>query len=180
MFETTQLPAARVDEARFNELLPVPADTEVGDLVVVYSRGSYRLALVEKLGPKRISVVYTTEGALKESGKVYAMYTTPGYTEQMVAGTKRVEARNFDYYVRETGSSPQFSHSEERLAEFAANVALGRDAYIAGEVAKTRAGCEAAIADARARGPLGFVSVTRKSVPRESVRLVDRAHAGVK
>lgn len=51
--------------------LPVAESVAVGDIVAVYSRGTTRAARVEKVGPKRVKVAYTTRGA-REQAEVIA------------------------------------------------------------------------------------------------------------
>lgn len=44
-----------------------PGIAEVGDKVIIHSRGRYRQAIVEKVGPKRTTVAYTTVGAIESA-----------------------------------------------------------------------------------------------------------------
>ena len=49
------------------EILSRPAQPlAVGNLVMIYSRGNYRQAVVEKIGPKLCHVVYTTPTSVAE------------------------------------------------------------------------------------------------------------------
>lgn len=50
--------------------LQVAENPQVGDLVLTHSRGNYRAVKVIKVGPKRVQVAYTTEGAVTEAQRI--------------------------------------------------------------------------------------------------------------
>lgn len=55
-----------------------PARVGPGDVVVAYSRGSWRRGLVISAGPKRVTWCYVTQGGLEEArryGNTYAKTT---------------------------------------------------------------------------------------------------------
>ena len=51
------------------DALATAADFEVGQLVSIYSRGLFRLAVIEKIGRKNVTVVYTTQGAIRDAAQ---------------------------------------------------------------------------------------------------------------
>jgi hypothetical protein len=61
----TDLPVGVIDAPG-----PVVESPEPGQLVVIPSRGRYRLARVTKVGPKRVTAEYTTPGAIDEAWKI--------------------------------------------------------------------------------------------------------------
>lgn len=65
----TDLPIGRISADDF-EAMTVPADPKVGDVVYTHSRGSYRKVRVAKVGPKRLTVEYTTDGAIKTAESI--------------------------------------------------------------------------------------------------------------
>lgn len=70
MTAITNLPARVFDPATVTE----PAtDPKVGDLVATYTRGRVREARVVKVGPKRLTVEYTTPGAIETAWKIAAI-----------------------------------------------------------------------------------------------------------
>lgn len=176
--DVTQLPAQAVPvEAMSDE--PVE-DPQVGDLVVVYSRGSNRLAQVTKLGPKRVEVVYTTKGAWGTAQKIHEALSAPGYVQRHVEWMRRNAASNYDHYVRE--SNPETAvyavksgyKSEEKAAEERAEAAakvegLTKEQYVEQEAEKERVREQANHDEAVEKGVPGFVHVTTKSVPRTHV-----------
>lgn len=145
---TTQLPATAVPEDRMTAE-PITEIAE-GDLVVVFSRGTYRLAKVTKLGPKRITVIYTTQGAWTEAQKI-ADHLRSLSDESIEHRFDYL--RDSDYYVADApyveGEGGQ-GYSE---------------AYIAASVARQKSDRAAA----REHGAAPFVHVTTKSVPRGEV-----------
>lgn len=163
--DVRELPARRwPDEA----LTPEPlVEVAVGDMVVVYSRGSTRVAKVLAVTPKRVMVAYTTEGAWDMARKIHESALHRALDEKAV---RRVEESNFDYYEREANvTTRQYTHTEEHLAEFRARIEEGKDAYVERKLAEGRADVERRREEARAGGVEQYVHVTTKSVKREDV-----------
>lgn len=88
------LPATVID-ADTAKTLPVHEDPTVGDTVVVYSRGRNRLARVAKVGPKRITVEYTTAGAWDTAADIAAQSRVARLTREIAR-----DAKNADRYRR--------------------------------------------------------------------------------
>lgn len=84
MFETAEgaLPAQVVDA----DELPVAENPEVGQIVAVYSRGRYRAVKVTKVGPKRLQVTYTTEGARDTAIKIAQINRTASVDREIAHG----------------------------------------------------------------------------------------------
>jgi hypothetical protein len=70
MTAITDLPAAVVASADLTDKVESP---EVGQLVVIYSRGRNRVARVTKVGPKRVTAEYTTPSAVKQAWELAAI-----------------------------------------------------------------------------------------------------------
>jgi hypothetical protein len=75
--------------------LPVAENVQVGDIVATYTRGRYRAVQVTKVGPKRATVVYTTEGAHAEALRIADI----DYTAQSLSAADSAR-RNADRYAR--------------------------------------------------------------------------------
>jgi hypothetical protein len=134
---------------------------QVGDLVVIHSRGAYRLAVVEKRGTKRVEVVYTTNGSVTEAQRISAMYQQR-LASQAWKADGAAAGRNWDYYLGESNpATRKYSHNPEAMEQIAATVALGRDAYVAKVEAESEAKTRAAAADHWT----SWLNFTRKSVP---------------
>lgn len=139
MFDVTELPAVRRSEAEFLALAPIE-EPKVGDRVVIWTRGAYREALIEKVGRTNITCVYTTEGALKDAHKAAGWRTpdrlredaertrahfaeanvelrsdTLDYLDRLAELAKRVEelpaGRRWEAFVTETRKSVPFDHA---------------------------------------------------------------------
>jgi hypothetical protein len=65
----TDLPVRVISREEFNAL-PAITDPAIGDLVAVNARGRYRIARVAKVGPKRLSVEFTTPGAITTAEQI--------------------------------------------------------------------------------------------------------------
>lgn len=93
---TAELPARVVDEAELDRSWRRAGSLDelsVGDRVAVYSRGRTREALVEKIGRKNATAIYTTEGALADAAKI-AGFTSVARLEGNIAN---LEALIADY-----------------------------------------------------------------------------------
>jgi hypothetical protein len=77
----TDLPHTVVADADLTDKVESP---EIGQLVVIYSRGRNRVARVVKVGPKRITAEYTTPSAVEQAWKLAAM----SHEAQLVARAK--------------------------------------------------------------------------------------------
>lgn len=174
--DTTELPATRVDPA----LLEPLTEVEVGDVVVMHSRNAYRLARVMEVGPKRVMIAYTTEGAWAEARKHLESALAPGRMAAALAGVRKAAATNYAFYVSESdAATARFSvasdyKSEEKAAadraKYAARVkGETSEEYVARKVAETTAQVEASIAEANEKGIAAYLTVTTKSVPRKDL-----------
>lgn len=141
------------------------ADPQVGDLVVVHSRGRVRVVKVEKVGPKRVSVVYTTETALREAQKIAAAYPP---------SRLRSHAEDLREMAAELRAQAEGKQSDEKIVGSdytTAASALANAVYY-----EERAVSQEALAEKAVASPstfwFEFVTVTRKSVSREHVYAV--------
>lgn len=73
--------------------LPVATDVEVGQIVAFHSRDRYRAALVTKVGPKRITAIYTTAGARTTAEEIASIQNEA----QVQAGRRHELARTQRY-----------------------------------------------------------------------------------
>lgn len=93
--KTTEIPTVATTEGTLpvytfarEHGLPVATDPQVGDIVAVFSRGRYRAVKVAKVGPKRLTVVYTTQGALDTAAEIAQI----SYTAQHDANKANYDA----------------------------------------------------------------------------------------
>ena len=156
-------------------LIPLP-DLQPGQVVAFYSRGSLRTGVVTSIGRKNVKVLYTTEGAVRESEKIHAYHLSisPTATERQV---REVEAKNYDYYVREIGPDAQYYGPNSRGQEDAPTsyyeyVSEGKDAYIQRKVDARLAEIAANRERAQQDGPLGYVHFTTKTVAIDKLSVV--------
>jgi hypothetical protein len=167
-----ELPAARYQVGVDSERLSPENPPKVGDLVAIHSRGSYRVARVTKVTKTRIETEYTTEGAIKESGRIFEMYADPSLPARMAKQEAAQQAKNFDYYAEVLAagrSHPHFAHQSDaaisaRLADYRAWTEQGKEAFVARHVEEVRESYEEGHAEALRRGRLGYLTVTRKTV----------------
>src|SRR4051812_8047459 len=118
--DVSRLPAQAVPESALGSKV---SDPQVGDVVVVYSRGANRMAQVTKVGPKRVEVVYTTKGAWDQAQKIYENYMTPGYVEQQASYAAKSAAKNYDFSVRQSNrETALYNPSDEEVARAKARV----------------------------------------------------------
>lgn len=88
----TDLPAAVIANADLTDKVDSP---EVGQLVVIYSRGRNRVARVVKVGPKRVTAEYTTPTAIEQAWKIAAH----SHVAQITADAA-YQRKNADRYER--------------------------------------------------------------------------------
>lgn len=172
-----QLPATQIDPSQMTAE-PL-SEINVGDLVAVHSRGSYRLAQVTKVGPKRVEVIYTTQGAWNDAIKIHTNYTSPGFTK-LTLRDLATEGKNYDFRVREMNPETavynkvdQYTTQEQvdkKTAMYAAEIAgRTKEQYLADLLAAAIADRTARRDEAVAGGPTQYVHVTTKSCKREDV-----------
>lgn len=108
--ETTEgrLPAMQVEAGE------VKQGIAVGDVVAIYSRGSMRAAIVEKVGRKRATVQYTTAGAVEAAADVAA-----------VDRVAQVEAR----FAGEAKQSARYLRMAELIEELGIEVTEGKSSF---------------------------------------------------
>jgi hypothetical protein len=82
-----RLPASRTDVVELEEL----DDPHEGQLVAVYSRGSGRVAQIEKVGPKRLQVKYVTAGGRRDAEKSAAIDQVLQVEEERCRAEKAAE-----------------------------------------------------------------------------------------
>ena len=164
----SDLPARVVDEAELERdwrQVAELSELTAGDTVAVYSRGRVREGIVEKLGRKNATVVYTTEGAWADAVKI-AGFTTEAHLENKLE-------RDENYAVEmleRAGDKPD----DERIQ-------TGEHSWIKAK------GCRMIAAETRERAELtlerlellrsadragfveSFVTVTRKSAPADKL-----------
>lgn len=155
-----------------------PGDVLVGAKVVVHSRGGWRPVFVEKVGPKRAAIAYTTEAAIKTAQDVYAICVTRlaggldaerhrRAVEGFRAGT--ADWQRGTYLGHDTTSwkaqyDPFHGHYSDDVVENEA-------AFVAEYVALFDAGVERDRATVAA-GPVN-PGITRKSVSLDAVYVLD-------
>lgn len=167
---------------QFIEHVPFEAGVPLqsGNIVIVHSRGNWRNAVVESIGTKRVSVVYTTDGAVKESVSLWETlaHLTTGTIVAQGAEARAQSERNWDY---KAGDYPDrlraiwAKHGAEKVAEEAAKWDVERAAFLAENPSRDEYGQAAADRTvirqcekrdhAIAVGRFGYVNFTRKSVP---------------
>lgn len=135
-----------------------PESLKGQNLVVIHSRGKYRHVTITKVGPKRVTVEYITEGGVKDAQRRVeraAAFDPQDYYSQRFAQ----ELKNRDYYARLVAAG------EEKWAEHA-NVGtedLADRVWAETErLAQTKADF---LAEYEENGPEGIANVTTKSVP---------------
>lgn len=89
--QITDLPVAVID-ADVAQSLPVEPDPTEGQLVIIFSRGRYRLARVTKVGPKRVTAEYTTPGAINTAYEI-ASTNREALAYRSIASLERIIAR---------------------------------------------------------------------------------------
>jgi hypothetical protein len=170
--DVTKLPARPPREGEFG---PVPEidQLSVGDLVVAYSRGAERVAMIEKIGRSNVGVVYTTKGAWDEATKIHAglLSRDPDWFARREA---EMAAKNYDHSLRESDPATAryavaaaWKSEEQAERERARNreiVTEERDVYIARYAEAARRKVESDRAEATEGGPERYVHVTRKTV----------------
>lgn len=134
----------------------------VGEVVAVYSRGTWRNAIVEKVGPKRVNVVYTTEGAVATSIEHYDRYQALDINAAAVRDGV-TDGRNYDYYAAVVSGEKRNAYTTEAEVTRYASYIEGqtREQYVANGVARSFSNYERE----RSVGRLDRVNYTRKSVP---------------
>lgn len=158
------------------DALATADDFEVGQLVSIYSRGLYRLAVIEKIGRKNVTCVYTTQGALTDAAKHIQRIRDRFHGIHVHLAYRRDQAlRNYRFYTDEAvvdESAARFpgQYPADRIAsekakkrDFAAEHP-DADAYADAEVAVLRAEIKAAYERIQTPDPALFVTFTRKSV----------------
>lgn len=151
-------------------------DFEVGQLVSIYSRGLYRLAVIEKIGRKNVTCVYTTQGALTDAAKIKQSAIARFHGIDVHLAYRREQAlRNYRYYTDEAvvdESAARFpgQYPADRIAsekakkrDFAAENP-DADVYADADVAVLREEIERRYAAATAADEFFAVTFTRKSV----------------
>ena len=173
-FEAVAL--ANIGSPMEDKLTDLTTAPEVGQIVAFYSRGRMRTGVIKKVGRKNVQVLYTTDGAVRESGEIHFFHTTR-VAAQVEKDVRSVEARNFAFYEREIGPNAEFHgpnsyRGEDAPASYHEIVAEGKDAYIQRRVDVALAEVEAKRQEAQERGPLGYVHFTTKSVAIDKLAVV--------
>lgn len=86
----TDLPATVVSAEDFAALTPA-TDPAIGDSVVIYSRGRYRVARVTKVGPKRVTAEYTTPSAIARAFEVASISEVASTTARIANNRKQAQ-----------------------------------------------------------------------------------------
>lgn len=94
-----------------------PQKVSEGDVVYLYSRGSYRRAIVTKVTPTKIKAFYTTEGAVTEAQRIYDAYAALDPQKQADAYAEQA-AKNYSYYLRVVTEYRERVAGGETLASF--------------------------------------------------------------
>lgn len=81
------------------DAVPALDEISVGDLVVIYSRGTERVAFVEKIGRTNVTAVYTTQGAIDSAHKIVSFgHSTPAKLDEKAADNEaRAERAEAEY-----------------------------------------------------------------------------------
>jgi len=174
------------------KLAALSGTPQIGDLVVIHSRGTYRLAVIEKVGPKRASVVYTTEGAIKTAQDTAAFYATAvvdragiekmvrsnyRHTQEMADGSADLYAHFFKPIVRHDGTvavtqEEQDARKAERMAEAVADLAeIEAQGGVEAAVARAIEAEERRVAHGKTVPVVARIHFTRKSVAWTEVTL---------
>ena len=164
MFDITELPAQRLSPEQVSEL-PALTDPQVGDVVGIYSRGAWRVAVIEKVGKTNITARYTTEGAWKTAQKIHEGQSNPARIEQAARYAATMAATNFAFAVRESNEdTARYDRTPEQIARYASEVAEGLDGYVARKTQEARDKQQASYEQAVSGGVAQYVHPTRKSV----------------
>lgn len=169
-YETPEgvLPAQVVDA----ENLPVVDTLYEGMTVAFYSRGRYRAAKVVKIGPKRVTAIYTTEGALKTAEKIASISEVRRVrVEQQQQQTYAAEYRATAEQIRTGQPQAEARHARfdaEQYDEWAASSEAAADETTPEFQAKLAA-AEAEDAKPFAQRVVEHMAVTSKAVKRDEV-----------
>lgn len=185
IFKQTTLPATTISpsEAGLSRISDT-VHVKVGDLVAIHSRGSYRVARVTRVTKTRVETEYTTVGALKESRRIWEMYTSGSYVATRVRQARESAARNFEFYASEADPATRKYYADgkydhpQKLAEAIEIAARGKVTYIEDEAEAAQTKAQFEVDEANRRGPEGYLTVTRKTVSVNStqpVYMVERA-----
>lgn len=172
------LPATQIDP---NNMTAEPlSEIEVGQIVATYSRGSWRVAQVTKVGPKRVEVIYTTQGAWKEAQRIYEHETSPSYVSYSAEAAK-TEAKNYDFMLQEINpatavynvvSPTQYTPEQvaAKTAKYVAEIAgRTKEQYLADIKAASLERKQRTQEKALAGGVTQFVHVTTKNAKRSDI-----------
>ncbi|MFD9948797.1 hypothetical protein ACFWYW_46900 [Nonomuraea sp. NPDC059023] len=151
-------------------LIPVTATAE-GEIVWVYSRGQYRRGIVTKVTRTRAEVSYTTQGALDESARIYAV-CEPATEDDATSAAARQARQTWAFKTTMAdGTNSHYTdfaslytpeRKQKEMAEYAAEVeaAGSKEAYVQAEIDRARTAFQRR--KAANTGPLAYVKVTRK------------------
>jgi hypothetical protein len=156
-------------------------DTEiaqVGDLVYGYSRGMYRRGIITKVTPTKVTLLYTTDGAVKDAQRIFEHIA--GIDPQASArGAAKQAARNWDYYVSQVAKYTARVEGGETLPnweqqQFVSDQMLVNETTKAEYVAqKTAEMFESATAKLENnKGYRQYVHYTTKAVKKDDIYLV--------
>jgi hypothetical protein len=146
-------------------------DFQVGQVVSIFSRGNNRLAVIEKIGRKNVTVIYVTEGGIKEAEKF--RFNAINANAKSIAKAEQTSAlRNWDYYAAPFQGYDWASAEEQAkyLAEHTARATEflaehpDREAYGQETYDKAIARVEARRESAKNSTPGSWANVTTKSV----------------
>jgi len=152
-------------------------DFQVGQVVAIFSRGNERLAVIEKIGKKNVTVAYVSEGGVSDGHKAHARILS--YDAKAIADSVAAQAgKNYDYHVKVAAGQHE-RHSDPKWADYftperkAADIAEAQawlDAagskadYVAAQWDKEFARTNETVAFAQAHDYRAYVNVTRKTV----------------
>ena len=185
MTDTLELEAIRIHRNYPKGWSPTvlvdPANVKVGDHVIAYGHGGWRLVIVTKLGPKRMRGVYTTPSAVAEARKAWERTVALNPISQAAYARSSAE-RNYDFTLKcstvagqlDKGYMRQYSNEDDatfqariqaeadkaaaRLAEMGE-----RDAFISSEERKAHDRTVAQVERARTGGWQSFVLITNNN-----------------
>jgi hypothetical protein len=156
------------------------ADFEVGQVVSIFSRGYFRTGVVEKVGRKNVTVLYTTEGAIKEAfDRRDACLAAAVEIDTRLANVRAQAEKNWTYYTSEAvvdqfaadfpNQYPPERIAEEKAKKTAFAAENDHDAWVQAAVDTQRAAIEERAERARSFHPAEWSNFTAKSAAFDKV-----------